>query len=151
MLTIFFCMVCDFFIALHCIPLLQRLTKKYGFKLQHLSPLSKMSRYKISRNIGAFGDVGIRTSTAKKKIDASKSRLFRISIMSCACLLMNTAATLSMAVVLEDWSVSSGLWLTCTVSEEPLTRNWAAYGLNNGSRLNCFFPQLFPQRSDISG
>ncbi len=99
-----------------------------------------MSRYTINRKIGPMGDVGNRTSTARRKIDASKNRLFRISIMSCACLLMNTAATVSTAVVLDDWSVSSNLWLRCTIFEEALTRNWAAYGLHKGSRLNSFFP-----------
>ncbi len=48
---------------------------------------------------------------------SSKNRLFRIAIMSCACLLMNMAATVSMAIVLDEWSVSSNLWLRCTIFE----------------------------------
>jgi hypothetical protein len=101
-----------------------------------------MSRHTINNKIGAaMYDVGNRTSTAKRKIDASKNRLFRISIMSCACLLMNTAATVSMAIVLEDWSASSNLWLRCSIFEETMTRDWAAYGLHKGSRLNLFVKQ----------
>ncbi len=98
-------------------------------------PLSKMSWLKIQKQIGNMGNVG---QSAKRTIDASKNRLFRIAIMSCACLLMNTAATVSMAVVLEDWSVSSNLWLRCIIFEETMTRDWAAYGLHEGSRLYCF-------------
>jgi hypothetical protein len=79
------------------------------------------------------------SSTDKKKIDASRNRLFRVAIMSCACLLMNTAATVFMSVVLEDWSVSSEQWLTCTVYEEPLTRNWANYGMHEGERYFLIF------------
>jgi hypothetical protein len=96
-----------------------------------------MSWFKITQKLGAFGDIGKRTSTAKRSVDASKNRLFRISIMSCACLLMNTAATLYMAADLEDWSVSSDLLVTCKVSEEALTRNWTAYGMHEGSRFIC--------------
>jgi hypothetical protein len=76
-----------------------------------------MSWHTINKTIGIMYDVGNRTGTAKRKVDASKNRLFRISIMACACLLMNTAATVSMAIVLHDWSVSSNLWLTCTIFE----------------------------------
>jgi hypothetical protein len=94
-----------------------------------------MSWLKIQKQIGNMGDV---VQPAMKTINSSKKRLFRIAIMSCACLLMNTAATVSMAVVLEDWSVSSNLWLTCTIFEVSTTRNWAAYGLHEGSRLSCF-------------
>ena len=97
-----------------------------------------MSWYEINKQLGTIGDIGNRASPAKRTIDASKKRIFRIAIMACACLLMNTAATVSLAVVLEDWSVSSNLWLTCTVFEDALTRNWAAYGMHEGSRLNCF-------------
>ncbi len=95
-----------------------------------------MSWLKIQKQIGNMGGV---SQTASSAVDASKKRLFRIAIMSCACLLMNTAATVSVAVVLEDWSVSSNLWLRCTIFEESMTRDWAAYGLYEGSRLNCFF------------
>jgi hypothetical protein len=97
-----------------------------------------MSWLKIQKQVGNMGDV---VQTARRTLDSSKKRLFRIAIMSCACLLMNTAATVSVAVVLEDWSVSSNLWLTCTVFEEALTRNWAAYGMYEGSRFTCFFQQ----------
>jgi hypothetical protein len=97
--------------------------------------LSKKSWYKINKQIGTMYDVD---TPAKRKVNASKNRLFRIAIMACACLLMNTAATVSMAVVLEDWSVSSNLWLKCSISETAMTRNWAAYGLHDGSRLSCF-------------
>jgi hypothetical protein len=95
-----------------------------------------MSWNEINKQLGTVGDN--RASPAKRKIDASKKRIFRIATMSCACLLLNTAATVSLVGVLEDWSVSSNLWLACTVREEALTRNWAAYGMHEGSRLNCF-------------
>jgi hypothetical protein len=78
-----------------------------------------------------------RTSTGKK-IDASRNRLFRVAITSCACLLMNTAATISLSVVLEDWSVSSEQWLTCAVVETSLTRNWTNYGFHVGDRYFLF-------------
>jgi hypothetical protein len=58
--------------------------------------------------------------------------------MSCACLLMNTAATVSMSVVLADWSVSSDQWLTCTVVETFYTHNWANYGFHVGDRYFLF-------------
>jgi hypothetical protein len=47
---------------------------------------------------------------------------------------MNTAATVSVSVVLEDWSVSSDQWLICTVVETSLTRKWANYGFHVGDR-----------------
>jgi hypothetical protein len=95
-----------------------------------------MSWLKIQKQIRNMAGVG--GNTANNALDSSKKRLFRISIMSCVCLLMNTAATASVSVVLEDWSVSSNLWLRCTVFEVALTRKWAAYGLHQGSRLTYF-------------
>ena len=98
-----------------------------------------MSWYKINKQIGRISrHVTEGTSAAKRQTDASKQRIFRIAIMSCACLLMNTAATASVSVVLGDWSASSDLWLTCTTFEEAMTRNWAAYGMHEGSRFLCF-------------
>jgi hypothetical protein len=88
-----------------------------------------MSWYEIKKKVGG---------KRNKKIDASRNRLFRIAIMSCACLLMNTAATVSMSVVLDDWSVSSDQWLTCTVGETSLTRNWPNYGMHEGDRYFLF-------------
>ena len=95
-----------------------------------------MSWLQIQKQIRNMGSIG--GNTANNALDSSKKRLFRISIMSCVCLLLNTAATASVSVVLEDWSVSSNLWLKCTVAEEALTRNWAAYGMYEGSRFTCF-------------
>jgi hypothetical protein len=135
----------SFYISLSCMHSTTTtvLTKNTDSNGNIFVPLSKMSRYRINKKIGPVGDVGNRFSTAKRKLDASKNRLFRISIMSCACLLMNTAATVSMAVVLVDWSVSSNLWLRCTIFEEAMTRDWAAYGLHEGSRFESV---VFPQR-----
>jgi hypothetical protein len=101
--------------------------------------LFKMSWYEITTKVRVLtkGTSSTR-STGKKKIDASKNRLFRVAIMSCACLLMNTAATVSMSVVLEGWSVSSDKWLTCTVVETSTTRNWANYGFHVGDRYLLF-------------
>jgi hypothetical protein len=76
--------------------------------------------------------------TRKKLIDASRNRLFSVAIMSCVCLLMNTAANIYLSVVLEDWSVSSDQWLTCTVAETFTTRHWANYGLHEGGRYFLF-------------
>jgi hypothetical protein len=105
--------------------------------------LFKMSWYAITKKVGVFTVTSLnsktRTSTGNKKIDASRNRLFRVAIMSCACLLMNTAATVSMSVVLEDWSVSSDQWLTCTVVETSFTRNWANYGFHVGDRYFLLF------------
>jgi hypothetical protein len=91
-----------------------------------------MSWYKIGVITKRNGD------KKRTKLDASRNRLFRISAMSCACLLMNTAATTYVSVVLEDWSVSSELWLTCTISETIFTRNWSNYGMNVESRFFLF-------------
>ncbi len=102
-----------------------------------------MSWYKIGV-ISKKASNGTSSATGGKKTstDGARNRLFRISIMSCACLLMNTAATVYVSVVLDAWSASSNLWLTCTVSEEVFTRNWSNYGLHVGDRcafLCCVF------------
>jgi hypothetical protein len=89
-----------------------------------------MSWYEITTKVRVITKGTSRTSTGIKIIDASRKRLFRVAIMSCACLLMNTATTVHMSVVLEDWSVSSDQWVTCTVSESFLTRDWANYGFH---------------------
>ncbi len=100
--------------------------------------LFKLSWYEITKKVRVLTKGASRTSAGNKKIDASRNRLFRVAIMSCACLLMNTAATVFMSVVLEDWSVSSDQWLTCTVAETFFTRNWANYGLHVGDRYFLF-------------
>ena len=105
--------------------------------------LFKMSWYEITKKVrvltqGISRTSGSRTSTGMKKIDASRNRLFRIAIMSCACLIMNTAATVFMSVVLEDWSVSSDQWLTCSRVESSRDRTWANYGLHVGDRYFLF-------------
>jgi hypothetical protein len=101
-----------------------------------------MSWYEITKKVRVLTmystNATSRAITGKKKIDASRRRIFRVAIMSCVCLLMNTAATVSMSVVLEDWSVSSDHWLTCTVVETFLTRNWANYGMHVGDRYFLF-------------
>ena len=65
--------------------------------------------------------------------------------MACACLLMNTAATVSMSVVLEDWGVSLDQWLTCSIGEDYLTRNWAHYGFHKEDRYFyvCFLTERY--------
>jgi hypothetical protein len=112
--------------------ILQVENKTYFFAL-----LFKMSWYDITKKVRVLTEGTSRTSTGIKKIDASRNRLFRVAIMSCACLLMNTAATVSLSVVLEDWSVSSDQWLTC-ILETPTTRNWANYGFHEGDRYVLF-------------
>ena len=97
-----------------------------------------MAWYEIAKKVRVLTKSTSRTSTGKKKIAASTNRLFRVAIMSCACLLMNTAATVSLSVVLEDWSVSSDQWLICTVVETVYTRNWADYGFHVGDRYFQF-------------
>ncbi len=97
-----------------------------------------MSWNEISKTVNVLGKGPSRTSTGNKKVNASRNRIFRVAIMSCACLLMNTAATVSLSVVLEDWSVSSDQWLACTVVETSLTRNWANYGFHVGDRYFLF-------------
>ncbi len=71
--------------------------------------------------------------TRHKNLLASKNRLFRVSLMSCACLLLNTAANVSLSVALEGWSLSSDIWMTCKF-ETFLSHNWSNYGLNEGDR-----------------
>ena len=107
-------------------------------KTSFFALLFKMSWYEITKKVRVLTKGTSRTSTGQKKIAASRNRLFRVAIRSCACLLMNTAATVSMSVVLEDWSVSSDQWLTCTVVETTLTRNWANYGFHGGDRYFLF-------------
>ncbi len=97
-----------------------------------------MSLYEITKKVRVLTEGTSRTSTGIKKIDASRNRLFRVAIMSCACLLMNTAATISMSVLLEDWSESLDQWLTCYLSEIALWRKWANYGLHDGDRYFLF-------------
>ncbi len=48
---------------------------------------------------------------------------------------MNTIATVVLSVTLRDWSISSDIWLTCTVAETVFTRNWANYGFLDAERL----------------
>jgi hypothetical protein len=97
-----------------------------------------MSWNEISKTVNNLGKGSSRTSTGNKQVAASRNRIFRVAIMSCACLLMNTAATVYLSVVLEDWSVSSDQWLTCTVVESLFTRNWANYGFHVGDRYFLF-------------
>jgi hypothetical protein len=104
----------------------------YSIKTSFFALLFKLSWYEITKKVRS------RTSSGRKKIGASRNRLFRIAIMSCACLLMNTAATVSMSVQLADWSVSSDKWLTCTVVETFYTHNWANYGFHVGDRYFLF-------------
>ncbi len=120
--------------------------RKHVIPLVKMSfPLLKMSWYKVGHLVKAVPENqahGMGKENVKKKhasTTTARNRLFRISIMSCACLLMNTAATGSVSVVLGDWSASSDLWLRCTVFEEAMTRNWVAYGLHEGSRFVCLF------------
>ena len=103
-----------------------------------------MSWYEIAKKVGVLTEGTSGTSAGIKKIAASKKRLFRVAIMSCGCLLMNTAATVSLSVVLEDWSVSSDQWLTCTVGETFFSRNWANYGFYLGDRY--FFVLFLTER-----
>jgi hypothetical protein len=91
-----------------------------------------MSWYEIKNKIGI-----LKTGTRNKKVDSARNRLFRVSIMSCACLLMNTAATRAVSVDLEEWSLSTELWLKCN-TETIVTRNWANYGMHAGDRYSCF-------------
>ena len=83
------------------------------------------------RTIGAVAQ-GAGTNVAS----ATRNRLLRISFMICACLLMNTAATVLVSMTLGDWSTSANIWLTCSVSEEYLSRSWSSYGLYQGGVIN---------------
>ncbi len=97
-----------------------------------------MSWYEIYKITKKVTEGTSRNSVANKKVAASRNRIFRIAIMSCACLLMNTATTVFMSVVLQDWSGSSEQWLTCTVIETELTHNWANYRFHKGDRYFLF-------------
>ncbi len=99
-----------------------------------------MSWYDLAKVTKQITGGTSRNNTANKQVDASKKRLFRVAIMSCACLLMNTAAAVFMSLVLEDWSVSSDQWLTCTVAETYVSRHWANYGFHVGDRYFLFGP-----------
>ncbi len=100
----------------------------------------KMSWYEIRKKVhGTMSSYKTeKKGTRNKKIDASRNRLFRVAIMSCACLLMNTAAAIFLSVVLENWSASSDQWLKCTVVETTLTHDWANYGFHVGDRYFLF-------------
>jgi hypothetical protein len=52
-------------------------------------------------------------SRNSEEISGQKQRLFRITFMMSACLLMSLAITIATAGVLEDWSRSSEIWLQC--------------------------------------
>jgi hypothetical protein len=97
-----------------------------------------MSWYEITKKVHVLTEGTSGTSDGIKQINATRKRLFRVAIMSCACLLMNTAATIYLSVILEDWSASSDQWLTCTVVELSYSRNWANYGFHVGDRYFLF-------------
>ena len=149
-LTILFCMVCDvpailLFYSKAFIPnILTLLTTSVLSKIIQVATeylfilLSKMSWYKISMIITSTRNTKSRSASVNKRLASSRNSLLRISIMSCTCLLMNTASTLSVSAVLGEWSLSSNRWLTCTVAEEVFTRNWSNYGMHVGTRFSPF-------------
>jgi hypothetical protein len=47
---------------------------------------------------------------------------------------------ISVSTVLDEWSTSSGIWLTCSVSEDFIMRNFENYGFYEGDsppRYEC--------------
>jgi hypothetical protein len=68
-------------------------------------------------------------STPNTKSNKSRKRLLRIAGMVSICLVLNTAATLSISVHLEDWNRTADIALTCQTEESWAKRNWENYGL----------------------
>jgi hypothetical protein len=77
-----------------------------------LSTLSWLKIGAIQKSMGLDARTIIGAET-RRKISGQKKRLFRIALMTSACLLMWLAITIATAGVLKDWSRSSESWLQC--------------------------------------
>jgi hypothetical protein len=71
-------------------------------------------------------------SAPNTQSDKSRKRLLRIAGMVSICLVLNTAATLSISVKHEDWSRTADIALTCQTKESWTKKNWENYGLRIG-------------------
>ena len=54
---------------------------------------------------------------ANEKIARQRKKLFRIALMTCACLLLNMAMTIGISVSLEEWAESENQKLDCSFHE----------------------------------
>ncbi len=73
-------------------------------------------------------------------LHSTRTRLLRISLMTGVCLLLNTAATTYFASVLTSWSDSSDLFKDCKSDTTANTRDFDAYGLDEGDRYLSHWP-----------
>jgi len=72
-----------------------------------------------------------RTNTSRN----TRRRLLAIAVMVCLCVLINTVVTVLTSSTLEEWSVSADLWLQCTLFETKYSRDWGAYGFEEGQSV----------------
>jgi hypothetical protein len=72
-------------------------------------------------------------ATPNTESNKSRMRLLRIAGMVSICLVLNTAATLSISVHLEDWNRTADIALTCQTGESWTKRNWENYGFRRGA------------------
>jgi hypothetical protein len=103
-----------------------------------------MSWHHIGLIVNAAKDTGSSSAPHTKKkeeksktsatVEAARSRLLRISIMSCICLLMNVAFTLKVSLDFREWSHTAETSLYCRLEDSGWNRDWEIYGLKEGDR-----------------
>jgi hypothetical protein len=99
-----------------------------------LSTLSWLKIGLIQKNLGLNVSTNIGRET-RQTIAGQRRRLFRIAVLTSVSLLVSLVISLLTTGVLEDWSRSSNVWLTCTLYENEIIRNWDAYGFENGEEV----------------
>jgi hypothetical protein len=99
-----------------------------------LSTLSWLKIGLIQKSLG----LNYRTNIGRERrqiIAGQRRRLFRIAFFTSVSLLVSLVITVLTEAVLEDWSRSSDVWLTCTLYEKILSHNWDAYGFETGEEV----------------
>jgi hypothetical protein len=99
-----------------------------------LSTLSWLKIGLIQKNLGLNARTNIGRGT-RQTLAGQRRRLFRIAFLTSVSLLVSLVITVLTAVMLEDWSRSSDVWLTCTLYEHGVSHNWDAYGFENGEEV----------------
>jgi hypothetical protein len=84
--------------------------------------------------------------------DKSRKRLLRIAGVVSICLVLNTAATLSISVKQEDWIRTANISLTCQTKESWSKKNWENYGLGRGEIVEaCSVDEHIPVTKPCGG
>ena len=99
-----------------------------------LSMLSWLKIGLIQKRLGLNARTNIGRER-RQKIAGQRRRLFRIAFLTSVSLLVSLVITVLTAGVLEDWSRSSDVWLTCTLYETTLSHNWDVYDFENGEEV----------------